>query len=470
VLRLASGAQIREVLTSTALSAVLDGTMALVYFGLLLYVTPTLAAIALGIAVLQAAIMLLSGRRNAELMSEQLVAQARLSSAQVDALAAIEPIKSMGAEGRVAARFADLYVDVLNSSLERGQLANYVTTLTGALSFAGPLALLLTGGHLVLQGSLATGGMLALSALGSAFLTPVGALVATFTQLQTLRSYVHRVEDILDTAPERKLPVPPLTAARSRGAIELRELSFAYESSAAPVLERVSLDVKPGEFVAIVGPSGSGKSTLARLLAGLFAPTSGTIAFEGIDHARWDPAALRSTLGMVTQDTRLLATSIRDNISLLDPSVPLECIVSAARAAEIHDDVMRLTLGYDTVLSDGGGSLSGGQRQRLCLARALLHAPAVLVLDEATSQLDTLSERRVQENLRALQCTRVVIAHRLSTIRDADRIMVMDRGRVLDVGRHADLIARCSLYRELAGAQTLSISAPPRPLGAISGG
>lgn len=459
VLRLASGAQIRDVLTSSALSAVLDGTMALVYFALLLFIAPLLAAIALGVALLQTAIALFSGRRNAELMAEQLVAQARLSSAQVDALAAIEPIKSMGAEQRIWSRFADLYVDVLNGALERGRLSNYVSTLTSALAFIGPLALLLTGAQLVLDGTLATGGMLALSALGGAFLTPVSALVGTFTQLQTLRSYVHRVEDILDTPQERRSDNahPPVDAAK--GAIELRELSFAYEGSAQLVLDRVSLSIAPGEFVAIVGPSGSGKSTLARLISALFAPSSGTIAFDGVDHQAWDPSTLRSRIGMVTQDTRLLATSVRENISLLDASLPLEQIERAARMAEIHDDVSRLLLGYDTVLSDGGGSLSGGQRQRLCLARALLRSPSLLVLDEATSQLDTITERRVQENLRNLACTRVVIAHRLSTIRDADRIVVLDRGRVVDAGPHAELVARCPIYRELVGTQAAAAPA-----------
>jgi ABC-type multidrug transport system fused ATPase/permease subunit len=215
----------------------------------------------------------------------------------------------------------------------------------------------------------------------------------------------------------------------------------------------VSLELHPGEFVAIVGPSGSGKSTLARLLAGLYAPTSGSIAFEGVDSKLWDPVGLRGSLGMVTQDTRLLATTIRDNISLFDSSVPLDRIQAAARLAEIDGDVMKLPLGYDTVLSDGGGSLSGGQRQRLSLARALLREPSVVVLDEATSQLDTITERKLQHSLAQLRCTRVVIAHRLSTVRDADRIVVLEGGRVVDVGRHGELVSRCLVYRELVGGQ-----------------
>ncbi|HKU42259.1 MAG TPA: peptidase domain-containing ABC transporter, partial [Polyangiales bacterium] len=452
MLRLSSSGQIRELLTSAALSAVLDGSMALLYFAVLLTLAPLLAAIALGVAVVQSLIVLASGRRNAELMSEQLVAQAKLSSAQVEALAAIEPIKSMGAEQRVAERWADLYVDVLNTSLDRGRLGAQVSTLTGALGFAGPVALLLTGAYLVLHGSLGTGSMLALASVGSAFLGPVGALVGMWTQLQTLRSYFERLEDILDTPRERTVTGDG-ALPEAKGVIELRDVSFAYDPLSPNVLESVSLRVEPGEFLAVVGPSGSGKSTLARLLAGLYAPAAGSVTFEGRDQKLWDPSALRSRLGMVTQDTRLLAASIRDNLSLFDASVPLDRVQHAARLAEIHDDVMRLPLGYDSVLSDGGGSLSGGQRQRLCLARAVLREPSVVVLDEATSQLDTRNERKVHENLAALRCTRIVIAHRLSTVRDADRIAVLDAGKLLDVGSHAELMERCALYRELVGSQ-----------------
>jgi ABC-type bacteriocin/lantibiotic exporter with double-glycine peptidase domain len=307
--------------------------------------------------------------------------------------------------------------------------------------------------------------MLALSSLGAAFLTPVNALVATFTQLQTLKSYVHRIEDILDTPREPRAASarPPLPELQ--GGITLDDLSFTYENTRAPVLQQVSLSIRPGEFLAIVGPSGSGKSTLARLLSGLVAPSAGSIAFDGVAQNQWDPSTLRSLLGMVTQDTRLLATSVRENICLFDESVALPTIETAAKLAEIHDDVLALPLGYDTVLSDGGGSLSGGQRQRLALARALLRSPAVLVLDEATSQLDTVTERRVQEKLQKLACTRIVIAHRLSTIRHADRIVVLDRGRIVDVGRHAELVARCRVYRELVAAQLVTAS-EQQPLGA----
>jgi ABC-type bacteriocin/lantibiotic exporter with double-glycine peptidase domain len=230
-------------------------------------------------------------------------------------------------------------------------------------------------------------------------------------------------------------------------------VSFRYDAESPLVLEDVSMQVEPGELVAVVGASGSGKSTLARLLCALHRPLTGRVVFDGVDAAHWDPPALRGQLGMVTQDARLFAATVRDNIALLDRDVPLERVQAAAQRACMNDEIAALPLGYDTMLPDGGASLSGGQRQRLALARALLHEPAVVVLDEATSALDGVTERRVQHELAALRCTRVVIAHRLSTIVDADRIVVLDRGRVQAVGRHQELLASCSHYRELCAAQ-----------------
>jgi ABC-type bacteriocin/lantibiotic exporter with double-glycine peptidase domain len=451
-MRLGSGAQIRELLTSGAMAAMLDGVMVVLYFALLVALAPAIAAIALGIALAQILVYWRAGRRHSELMSEQLATQAKLSGFQVEMLAGMESVKAMGAEQRISARWTDLYVDVINSSLAKGRLITNFGALVGSLGFAGPVAIVLTGAKLVLDGDLSLGSMLALSALASGFLAPVGTLVNTAMQLQLLSGYMARIEDVLDSETERKRSArgcgKPLA-----GRIELSRVAFRYEAHGALVLDDVSLRIEPGEFVAIVGASGSGKSTLARLLAALYRPLSGELAFDGIDAAQWDPPELRRQLGMVTQDTRLFAASVRDNIAMLDPEVPLERVEAAARAASIHDEITGLAMGYDTVLSDGGASLSGGQRQRLALARALLHEPAVLVLDEATSALDAITERRIQERLAQLRSTRVVIAHRLSTVVDADRIVVLERGRIVGVGRHGELLTSCEPYRLFVEAQ-----------------
>ena len=207
----------------------------------------------------------------------------------------------------------------------------------------------------------------------------------------------------------------------------------------------------PGESLAIVGPSGSGKSTLARLLAGLYEPLAGSIAFDGRDLRAWDLLALRERLGIVTQDTRLFSGTIRDNVALFDSSVPQDEIERACRIACLEETIAEMPLGYDTMLADGGSSLSGGQRQRLSLARALVRNPSVLILDEATSALDAVTERRVQENLRNLRCTRIIVAHRLSTVAEADKSVLGCREVVGGSPRGAVVRCRPTRARALAG-------------------
>jgi ABC-type bacteriocin/lantibiotic exporter with double-glycine peptidase domain len=201
--------------------------------------------------------------------------------------------------------------------------------------------------------------------------------------------------------------------------------------------------------VAIVGGSGSGKSTLAALLLGLHVPTSGTIAWDGDDLAGLEARSLRRQLGIVTQDPYLFGVSVRENIAMNDPDAGLDAVVRAAELACIHDDIVTMPMGYETVLAEGGASLSGGQRQRVAFARALLHQPRVLLLDEATSSLDALTERHLYENLAGLDCTAIIIAHRLTTIRRADVILVMDEGRIVERGSHDQLMGMEGRYSAL---------------------
>jgi ABC-type bacteriocin/lantibiotic exporter with double-glycine peptidase domain len=332
---------------------------------------------------------------------------------------------------------------------------------------------MLAGAYKVLDGSLSLGTMLGLSALGAGFLDPVANLVGTGMKLTQLRAYMERIEDVLETPSEaRRTPTAQERAAAQSfaGSIHVSDLSFKYPSEPKHTLQQIAFTADPGECVAIVGPSGSGKSTLARLLAGLYEPLSGSIAFDGRDMRTWDLHALREHLGIVTQDTRLFSGSIRDNVSLFDSSIPQEEVEAACRKACLDDSIQQMPMGYDTMLADGGSSLSGGQRQRLSLARALVRKPSVLILDEATSALDVITERSVQDNLRELRCTRIIVAHRLSTVVEADKIMVLEQGKLVGVGRHQDLVTRCATYRDLvhsqseaAGSSTLMASAPREP-------
>jgi ATP-binding cassette subfamily B protein len=450
MMRLSSQSAIRELLTTSALSAMLDGSLVILYFLMLVSAAPTLAWVALGFAVLQVIAYIVAAKRNAHLVTESLAAQARLEGYQVEMLSGIETLKSMGATERTLMRWNDLYVHSLNRSIQRGRLDGTFGSLLGALGYCGPITLLIVGAQGVLEGGLSLGAMLGLSALAGGFLGPVSNLISTGMRLSQLPGYMERIEDVLEAPRE---PASTVRLGRMRGAVDISELAFKYPSEREATLNGVTFGVAAGETVAIVGSSGSGKSTLARLLAGLYEPSAGSISYDGRDLRAWDLSSLRERLGIVTQDTRLFSGTIRDNVGLFDPSVPQDEIEIACQLACLDDVVASLPMGYDTMLADGGSSLSGGQRQRLSLARALVRKPSVLILDEATSALDVVTERRVQNQLRTLRCTRIIVAHRLSTIVEADKIVVLHAGHVVGVGPHAALLNTCPQYRNLVRAQ-----------------
>jgi ATP-binding cassette, subfamily B, bacterial len=452
VMRLNSNTTIREILTSGALSGALDGAMVSLYLVLVLVADWKLGLLVAFLGALRVALFLFARRRQRDLMSRSLQTQARARSYEFQLLAGIETVKASGAEREAVQRWSDLFVQDLNVSLDRGRLDAAVNSILDTLSVASPLVLLLYGAQLVIGGSLSLGTMLALNALAAGFLGPLSTLIQTAFQLQLLGSYLERANDVLDTPREQEGSEKRRPAALA-GRITLEEVTFRYAISAPPAVREVTLDVPPGRIVAVVGASGSGKSTLAGLLAGLYRPDSGRILYDGADLSDLDLHWLRAQLGFVAQDPFLFGATIRSNIALTDPAMPLARVIEAAELACIHEDVMALPMRYDTLLADAGASLSGGQRQRLALARALVRRPRVLVLDEATSALDAINEQRVHANLATLRSTRVIIAHRLSTVRNADLILVMDQGRIVERGTHDELLAKGGHYSDLVAAQ-----------------
>jgi ATP-binding cassette, subfamily B, bacterial len=451
--RLNSNSTVRELLTSGALSGLLDGVLVLTYLGVLLVASPAMCALVLGLGLAQVSIFIAARRRQRELMARNLEREARAQAYQMEVLAGIETLKAMGCEHRAVEHWSSLFVDVLNTSLERGRLSLLTESAMSVLRLGSPLLILCFGAHLVLAGQLSLGTMLALNALALGFLGPLSNLVSTVMQFQLLGTYLARIDDVLDT-PREQVPNPQVRPSPTlTGAITLEKVSFRYNRQGPLNLEDVSVDIRPGQLVAIVGRSGAGKSTLARLLLGMYPPTSGRILYDGHDLFELDLRGVRRQLGIVMQNTFLFGASVRSNISLADPSLPLEAVVEAAKLAQLHDEVLAMPMSYETPLVDQGSSLSGGQRQRLALARALARKPAILLLDEATSALDSITEAQVQKALAGVKCTRIVIAHRLSTVMDADLILTMEGGRVVEVGRHEALLQRGGRYAELVSAQ-----------------
>jgi len=329
MMRLRSNATVREILTTSTIASLLDGALATVYLAVIFALSPPLGALVAALAAAQVIVLLSARRRNQHLMGESLATEARSQSYAYEMFSAVETLKAAGAERRAVSHWTNLFVAELNVSLRRGRLAAAVETATHGLALLSPIAVLLVGAGLVGSGQLSLGTMLALAALATAFLEPLATLVATFLQIQLLGSYLGRLDDVLNTPTETAgrdfRHAPPLT-----GAVRAERLTFRYHRHGPPAVDGADLDVGPGQVLAIVGRSGSGKSTLGRLLLGLYPPSAGRVLLDGIDLAALHPRSVRSQIGVVTQDPYIFGLSIRDNVVLGDPSLPLHRLEAAA--------------------------------------------------------------------------------------------------------------------------------------------
>jgi ATP-binding cassette subfamily B protein len=452
LMRLQSNSHLRETITGESFSLVLDSVLVLTYLGFLLWRQPLLAGLAVGFAALQVLLMVITATHQRRLLAAMLAAEAHEQGYLVEALKGVATIKASGAEARAFATWENLFYGALNATTRRDFAATVFDTLRWFLRALAPLVLLWVGVYHVMIGALTLGEMLALNSMALLVLSPLSSLVHSAQRLQLTGAHLDRIADVLEASPEQRGAAQPFQE-RLRGAIELRQVSFRYHTDAPLVLRDISISIEAGQKVAIVGRSGSGKSTLGHLLLRLYEPTSGEITYDGLDARQLDVQALRQQFGVVLQEPFLFSGSIRQNIALHAPDGDLERIRTVAQIAAIDEEIEAMPMGYETLLAEDGGAISGGQRQRIALARALAHAPGILLLDEATSHLDPLTEQLVDAKLNQLCCTRIVIAHRLSTVRNADLILVLDQGRLVEAGSHAQLLARNGHYAALVASQ-----------------
>ncbi|MFN6516555.1 MAG: peptidase domain-containing ABC transporter [Nostoc sp. CreGUA01] len=448
--RLQENNKIQRFLSGEALSIILDLITVFIYLGLMFWYSWKMALLALVIVPPFFLLALIATPFLQRISREIFNAIAKESSYLIEALTGVRTLKSTAVEQTVRWHWEELLQKEVKTSFAGEVIGNRLQIFSNTIEAVVSTALLWYGAHLVIQNQLTIGQLVAFNMLLGNIIRPFQRLTVLWNQLQEVIIAVERINDVLDAEPEEDLQhqikqyLPPI-----QGNIRFENVTFRYHpESDLNILENLSFEIKPGQMVALVGRSGSGKTTISKLLLGLYFPTDGKILIDGNDITTISLQSLRQQAGVVDQDTFLFGSTIRENISLGHPEASLAEITEAASLAGADEFIRKLPMGYETQIGEGGGLLSGGQRQRIAIARALLGNPRLLILDEATSHLDSESERIIQNNLHTIlkKRTSLVIAHRLSTVQNADLILVLDRGILIESGTHAELMAKRGHY------------------------
>ena len=420
------------------------------YGAALYFLDPVLGLVATLTVFLALGMLTASVRGLADAGRRMISQDAALQGATIQGLAMIEDFRVSGTEGMFLGRWSGYQAQVLEAEHRSTLRSNALSEASSLITAVGTVAVLIVGGMRVIDGALSIGSLVAFQMLVGGFFGPVLGLVSVGGQLQQLRGIGERLDDVgryADSQPEVEAP-PPMAAPPGRD-LKIEELDYRFGPTDPPFISGLSLEIKSGQRIGLVGPSGSGKSTFGRMLVGLATPTGGRILLGGVPLGSWPQEELRSSIAYVDQNVGLFSGTIRDNLTLWDETIPEERVFQSARLGGAHDFITRRAGGYTARLSPGGSNFSGGERQRLAIARALAIEPSVLVLDEATSALDAVVEQQIMDDIRRLGCTCIIVAHRLSTIRDCDRILVMEHGRIVESGTHTELVALGGLYRGL---------------------
>jgi subfamily B ATP-binding cassette protein HlyB/CyaB len=446
---------IRTFLTSSALTLVIDLFFTFVFLGVMFLYSPLLTGIVLIGFPVYIVISAGATSRFRTLLDEKFKRGSENQAFLVESITGIETLKAMAVEPQMQRRWEEQLAGYVAASFRVSQLGNTASNSVQFVNKVMMAALLYFGARLVISGGLTVGELVAFNMLAGRVSQPVLRLAQIWQDFHQARLSVERLGDILNAPPEPKFNPARSALPAIRGDVTFDHVSFRYRIDGSEVLHDVSFDVSAGQVIGIVGSSGSGKSTVAKLVQRLYIPERGRVLVDGVDLAMVDTSWLRRQIGAVLQENVLFNQSIRDNIALPDPAMPIERVVEAAKLAGAHDFILELPEGYDTIVGERGASLSGGQRQRIAIARALVTNPRILIFDEATSALDYESERIIQENMQRIAQGRTVfiIAHRLSTVRRSDRIITIDRGRLVEDGTHDELIKKGGRYAMLHRVQ-----------------
>ena len=447
---------IRNFLTSSALTLVIDLFFCFVFLIVMFIYSPFLTFIVLAAFPFYIGISAAATPLFRERLNEKFMRGAENQAFLVESVTGVETLKSMAVEPQMQRRWEEQIAGYVAASFRVIRLGNNASNAVQLVSKLVTAAVLYFGAKLVIAGELTVGELVAFNILAGRVSSPVLRIAQIWQDFHQARISVQRLGDILNAQPEPTFNPGRAALPAIRGQITFDHVTFRYRIDGPGVLHDVSFSVPAGQVLGVVGASGSGKSTLAKLVQRLYVPESGRVLVDGVDLAQVDPAWLRRQLGVVLQENILFNRSVRDNIALADPGLPIERVIAAATLAGAHEFILELPEAYDTIVGERGASLSGGQRQRIAIARALISEPRVLIFDEATSALDYESERIIQQNMTQI-CkgrTVIIVAHRLSTVRLADRIVAVNQGRIVEDGTHDELIRKGGRYATLYRLQS----------------
>lgn len=454
--RVSENEKIQRFLLGQVVLAWLDFFMGFIYLGLMFYYNWKLTLLVIALIPPFVLLTLAATPLLRKVSREVFNTTAEQNSALVETITGISTIKATGTEQELRWRWEDRFTNSLNARFRSQKLEINLQAASGLINSLGNTALLWYGATLVIQDQLTIGQFVAFNMLIGKVLSPILSLINLWDELQEVLISVERLDDVFLVKPEETSGSSLLVLPPVQGYIRFENVTFRYDTDEDHnTLQNISFEIQPGQTIAIVGRSGSGKSTLVKLLQALYQPNDGHIWIDGHDIRHVSPQSLRSQLGIVPQECYLFSGTILENITLYRPEFSLEQVIEVAKLAEAHSFIQGMPLGYNTKVGERGTNLSGGQRQRIAIARALLGEPMILILDEATSSLDTESERRFQTNLARISRyrTALIIAHRLSTVHNADCIFVLDKGLLVEKGNHQDLMAQQGLYYYLAQQQ-----------------